>query len=108
MKEQNLFERGLHMANRQTLISFDELMEVEITCGCGTGLVISSLSNAPKLQSLCAGCGRSLGNAQQAVLAFRQLYANASDFIKGPKEDSNPIPLITARTVRFRISENSN
>ena len=98
-------EGRCYVADHQTLISFDELTQVEITCVCGTGLVIGALSTAPHLRNDCPGCGRSLSNAQQAVHAFRQLYSNAKSFTGEPKEDSNPVPMITARTLKFRVSE---
>lgn len=97
-------ERRYDVADRQLLISFEELTEVEITCVCGTGIVIPALANAPQLQSLCPGCRRSYGRAQAAVLAFRQLYSGAKEFIEGPKmEEDNAVPAIAKRSVKFRV-----
>ena len=97
-------ETRYYVADHQILISFDELTEVEITCVCGTGIVIPALANAPGLQSLCPGCRRPFGRSQAAVLAFRQLYSSAKEFIEGPKvEDDNAVPAIASRTVKFRV-----
>ena len=93
------------MAERQVFISLDELVEVEITCLCGTGLVIPALSNAPDLKNECPGCGRSLTVAAQAVAGFRQFYAKANEFFALPKEDNNKTAPLTERSVRFRVSE---
>lgn len=93
------------MAERQMFVSYGELGEIEITCLCGTGLVISALSNAPKLKPECPGCGRSLSSAAQAVLAFREFHSRAKEFAEMPKEDSNPIAALTERSVRFRLKE---
>jgi hypothetical protein len=93
------------MTERQIFISFEELQEIEITCLCGTGLVISALSNAPKLKSECPGCGRSLSSAAQGVLGFREFYSKAKEFVELPKEDSNPVAALASRAVRFRVSD---
>lgn len=93
------------MAELQTLISFDELDKVEITCQCGTGIVISALNNAPKLRSECPGCGRSLLAASEAVAGFRELYSKGNEFVSLPKDDSNSVKPTTERSIRFRVRE---
>ena len=95
------------MAERQFLIEFGELREVEITCVCGTGLVISALSNAPQLKRECPGCGRPLAFAADAVLSFREFYAKAKEFIEMAREDSNPVKPASPRMVKFRVIEPS-
>lgn|SRR5574340_1228978 len=77
-------ERGLlKMAERQTLISFDELDTVEISCQCGTGIVISSLANAPKLRDTCPGCEKSIHTAATAIRSFRDFFSAAKEFASG-------------------------
>ena len=93
------------MAERQVFISFDELTEVEITCLCGTGLVISALSNAPGLKDECPGCGRSFALAAQAVAGFRQFYVKGKEFLALPMEDNNKTTALAERSIRFRVGD---
>ncbi|MHB8525391.1 MAG: hypothetical protein ACYDD2_04445 [Candidatus Acidiferrales bacterium] len=69
------------MAERQILISFDELDRVEISCQCGTGIVISALNSAPKLKDTCPGCEKSLHSAATAIQSFRAFYSAAKQFV---------------------------
>lgn len=72
--------RFIEMAHRHLLISFDELDEIEISCQCGTGIVISALKTAPNLRSTCPGCERSLHVAATAAAGFRQFFSAAKEF----------------------------
>jgi hypothetical protein len=90
------------MADRQLLISFQELPVIEITCLCGTSLAIPVLSSAPKLKTECPGCGRSLHPAAEAVLGFREFFSKAMEFISLPRDDSNPVEKLADRSIRLR------
>lgn len=72
--------RMLEMAERQVLISFDDLDKIEISCECGTGIVISALKSAPQLSTSCPGCQKSIHAAGTAVHAFRDFFAAAKQF----------------------------
>ena len=86
--------RFIDMAERQTFVSFVELDRVEISCQCGTSVVISSLKSAPKLRDTCPGCEKSLHAAATAMLAFREFYSAAIEFTSSD-----------GRRIEFRIKE---
>ena len=88
------------MAERQLVIFFQELDRLEITCDCGTALVISALQTAPKLAAECPGCGKSLHSAATAVSAFREFFAAAKQHTEGGEGKTEE-----ARRIEFRLRE---
>lgn len=86
--------RFLKMSERFIFVSFEDLDRVEISCHCGTSVVLSSLKNAPKLKDTCPGCEQPLHAAATAIQSFREFYSAAKEFASKD-----------GRRIEFRIAE---
>ncbi len=71
-------ERWFQMAERQILIDFQELTQIEVSCKCGASVVLPA-EKTLQAEGKCQSCGQSLLLAATAVKYFRDFYSRAKE-----------------------------